>query len=107
MNWKTWVPLIIAVILGLIAAKVGRDILVSRKDNSADSKLVRIVVAKKDIAPGHTLAATDLTSAGFPPESLPKSGFRKEDELVGRVASAPVIQGQPIIESFLAPVGSG
>ena len=30
MNWKTWVPLIIAVILGLIAAKVGRDMLVSR-----------------------------------------------------------------------------
>ncbi len=26
MNWKTWVPLIIAVILGLIAAKVGRDV---------------------------------------------------------------------------------
>src|SRR5207245_7714987 len=107
MNWKTWVPLIIAVILGLIAAKVGRDMLVSRKDSGPEGQLVRIVVAKRDIAPGHTLEANDVVSAAFPPESVPKGSFRQESELAGRVAVVQVIQGQPILDIFLAMTGSG
>jgi pilus assembly protein CpaB len=107
MNWKTWVPLIIAVILGLIAAKVGRDMLVNRKDVGPEGHLVRIVVAKRDIAPGHTLDANDLTSAAFPPDSIPRGSFRQESELAGRVAALQVIQGQPLLDSFLAMTGSG
>jgi pilus assembly protein CpaB len=107
MNWKTWVPLIIAVILGLIAAKVGRDVLLSRKDSGPDGQLTRIVVAKRDIAPGHTIDANDLTSAAFPPDSVPRGSFRQESELPGRVAAIQVIQGQPLLDSFLAMTGSG
>src|SRR5215208_3909279 len=107
MNWKTWVPLIIAVILGLIAAKVGRDMLVNRKDSGPEGHLVRIVVAKRDIAPGHTLDPNDLTSAAFPPDSIPRGSFRQETEVVGRVAALQVIQGQPLLDSFLAMTGSG
>src|SRR5213595_3390401 len=107
MNWKTWVPLIIAVILGLIAAKVGRDMLVNRKDSGPEGQLVRIVIAKRDIAPGHTLEAADLVSAGFPPESVPRGSFKQESELAGRVAVMQVIQGQPVLDSFLAMTGAG
>ena len=107
MNWKTWVPLIIAVILGLIAAKVGRDMLVNRKDSGPEGQLVRIVVAKHDIAPGHTLDANDVAEAAFPPESVPKGSFRQGAELAGRVTAMQVIQGQPMLDSFLAMTGSG
>jgi len=107
MNWKTWVPLIIAVILGLVAAKVGRDLLVNRKDAGPEGQLVRIVVAKRDIAPGHALEANDLTTAAFPPDSVPRGSFRQETELAGRIAAIQVIQGQPLLDSFLAMVGSG
>ena len=107
MNWKTWVPLIIAVILGLIAAKVGRDMLVNRKDAGPEGQLVRIVVAKRDISPGHTLEANDLTTAAFPPDSVPRGSFRQEKELSGRVALLQVVQGQPVLDSFLAMTGSG
>ena len=107
MNWKTWVPLIIAVILGLIAAKVGRDVLLSRKDSGPDGQLVRIIVAKRDIAPGHTLEANDLTTAAFPPDSIPRGSFRDESQLHGRVAAIQVIQGQPVLDSFLAMQGAG
>jgi len=107
MNWKTWVPLIIAVILGLIAAKVGRDMLVNRHDSGPEGQLVRIVVAKRDIAPGHTLEASDLAEAAFPPESVPKGSFRQGAEPAGRVATMAVIQGQPVLDSFLAMTGSG
>jgi len=107
MNWKTWVPLIIAVILGLIAAKVGRDMLVNRKDTGTEGQLVRIVVAKRDIAPGHTLDPNDLATAAFPPDSMPRGSFKQESELAGRVAVIQVIQGQPLLDSFLAMTGSG
>jgi pilus assembly protein CpaB len=107
MNWKTWVPLIIAVILGLIAAKVGRDMLVNRKDSGPEGQLVRIVVAKHDIAPGHTLDNNDLTEAAFPPESVPKGSFRQVSELATRVTAMQVIQGQPVLDTFLAMTGSG
>ena len=107
MNWKTWVPLIIAVILGLIAAKVGRDMLVNRKETSGEGQLVRIVVAKRDIAPGHTLEPADLTTAAFPPDSIPRGSFRQESDLASRVAALQIIQGQPLLDSFLAMVGAG
>src|SRR5258706_1310065 len=108
MNWKTWVPLIIAVVLGLIAAKVGRDMLVTHKGPGGDSKFVRIVVAKKDIAPGHTIDPNlDLIGASFPPESVPRGSFKVETELAGRVTASPIIQGQPVLDSFLAANGSG
>jgi len=107
MNWKTWVPLIIAVILGLIAAKVGRDMLVNRHEGGPEGQLVRIVVAKRDIAPGHTLEAADLVEAAFPPESVPRGSFRASSEPAGRVAAIQVIQGQPVLDSFLAMTGSG
>src|SRR3954471_8506936 len=107
MNWKTWVPLIVAVVLGLIAAKVGRDMLVNRKDSGTEGQLVRIVVAKRDIAPGHALEAADLTTAAFPPDSVPRGSFRQENELHGRVAALQVIQGQPMLDSFLAMTGAG
>src|SRR5258706_12741996 len=102
MNWKTWVPLIIAVILGLIAAKVGRDMLVNRKDSGPEGQLVRIVIAKRDIAPGHTLDANDLIEAAFPPESVPKGSFRPGAELAGRAGGLQGVQGEPLLESFLA-----
>lgn len=107
MNWKTWVPLIVAVILGLIAAKVGRDMLVNRKDSGGEGQLVRIVVAKRDIAPGHALEPADLTTAAFPPDSIPRGSFKQEAELNGRVAAIQVIQGQPVLDSFLAMQGAG
>jgi pilus assembly protein CpaB len=68
---------------------------------------VRIVVAKRDIAPGHTLDVNDLASAAFPPDSIPRGSFRQESELTGRVALIQVIQGQPVLDSFLAMAGSG
>jgi len=68
---------------------------------------VRIVVAKRDIAPGHTLEPADLTIAAFPPDSVPRGSFREESQLSGRVAALQVIQGQPMLDSFLAMQGSG
>src|SRR5207245_8670860 len=76
-------------------------------DGGRAGALVSSGVDKRDIAPGHSLEANDVVSAAFPPESVPKGSFRQESELAGRVAVVQVIQGQPILDIFLAMTGSG
>ena len=61
MNWKSTIPLILAVVLGLAAAKLGRDVLVRGRGRAAEATtLSRIVVGRRDLAAGQPLAVEDL-----------------------------------------------
>ena len=56
MNWKTWVPLVLAIVLGVFAAKVAKDTLMKNRAASGPAgKFVKIVVAKEDIQPGQEI----------------------------------------------------
>jgi pilus assembly protein CpaB len=110
MNIKTWIPLIVAVVLGLIAAKLGRDMLANRPKANADAtKYSPIVVTDDDLEPGHKLTADDLVvskiAAGE--EGAPVIGFDSPDKLIGRVLLTRLVQGQPIFDNSLAPEGTG
>ena len=64
MNWKSWVPLVLAIVLGVIAAKVARDAITRhRAVATPQEKFTRIVVARGDVEPGRELSADDLTLA--------------------------------------------
>ena len=107
MNVKAWMPLIVAIVLGGIAAKVGRDML-SRKE--APQKLTvnvtRLVVAKENIPPGTALKAIDLVTNSVPETSITPGTFRDPVVLMNRVLTMPVLKGQPILENMLAPEGT-
>jgi len=110
MNVKTWIPLIVAVVLGLIAAKLGRDMLGSRPQVAADStKYVPIVVTDEDLEPGHKLTTEDLevSKIAAPEEGEAGIGFSDPNQLVGRVVLSRMTRGQPIFDTVLAPVGTG
>jgi pilus assembly protein CpaB len=108
MNWKAWAPLILASVLGLVAAKVGRDIIVrAQHAGTSAGRLVQIVAARADMDAGHLIAETDLLLTTVAAESVPRGSFRKKDEAVGRVLMLPVVKGQTILESVLAAPGSG
>lgn len=108
MNWKTWIPLILAAVLGLIAAKAGRDIVLRAQHSGvAPGRFTQIVVAKNDLQPGQALVAGDLALSATPIEHVPRSAFTSVSELEGRVVVLPVVKGQSIVEAFLAPAGSG
>lgn len=108
MNWKTWVPLILAAILGLIAAKAGRDIIVKANSTGVtQGRFTKIVVSKADLSPGHALTQADLALASVSTESVPRTAFLNTADLEGRVVVQPMIKGQAILESFLAPNGAG
>jgi len=108
MNWKTWVPLVLAIVLGVVAAKVARDAILKNRGNAAnDGKFTRIVVAKGDLEPGKELAEGDLTLTQVQADMAPANAFTDVKMVVGRVTEAGMVKGQSIVEPLLAPQGAG
>ena len=106
MNWKTWVPLVLAIVLGLIAAKAARDVLTTNR-TAGNNKLTKIVVTRGDVQPGAVLSTADLTLTQVDAANAPAAAFNAIDKVVGRVSETLMVKGQPVIEAMLAPVGSG
>ena len=108
MNWKTWFPLVLAIVLGVVAAKSARDYIMKNKAAAVpNGKFTKVIVAKTDVAPGHALTAEDLTLADFDASVAPTNAFTETEKLVGRVNESFMVKGQPIVEAMLAPEGSG
>ncbi len=109
MNWKTWIPLVAAVGLALVAAKLTHNVIAGKKGATGEDggKFVKIVVAREDLAPGAILTAENLTLSPIPGTAAPAHTYISTDDLVNRVAAQPLVQGQPINEKLLAPTGSG
>lgn len=105
MRLSTWIPLGLAIVLGLAAAVVARSMLANRKDGEAPKQL-RVVVAKENIAPGRELQATDLALSAVSGETPPEGSFSDVGEALGRVVTAQVVKGQLVMESLLAPRGA-
>lgn len=108
MNLKTWTPLALAIVLGLIAAKVARDALVrNRAGEQTRSKTVKIVVAAGAVAPGQELTADVLTLGPISADAPPAGAFTDTAAVVGRVTAAAMFPGQPVMDTLLAPSGAG
>jgi pilus assembly protein CpaB len=108
MNWKTWFPLILAIVLGVVAAKAAHDWVVKNKAAAAPAgKFTKVVVAKADTPPGKGLTADDLVVADIETASAPTNAFPTTDKVIGRVNESFMVKGQPVVEAMLAPVGAG
>lgn len=108
MNWKTWAPLILAIVLGVVAAKIARDTMLKNKTAAAPTgKLAKIVVVKNDIMPGSELKSDDLTTANVDADKVPASSFQDPAALAGRVAEVMLVKNSPVVEQMLAPTGTG
>jgi pilus assembly protein CpaB len=66
----------------------------------------RVVSAAADIKLGTILSAANLSSMEIA-GSLPKGAILKPEDAIGRGAVADMSQGEPILDSRLAPKGSG
>ncbi len=73
---------------------------------SKPMQTTRVVAASKDIPLGAVLTSADLstmTIAGTPP----KGAITKPEDAIGRGVVTQIYQGEPILESHLAVLGSG
>src|SRR5436853_4573050 len=108
MNLKTWIPLALAIVLGLIAAKVARDTLARKSDGGqVTAKTVKIVVAKGPVSPGQELTADTVTLGPISAEVPPPGTFTDPAAVYGRAAAVALIAGQPVLDGLLAPNGAG
>jgi pilus assembly protein CpaB len=102
---KKAAPLVIALILGLLAAKMAWDMVQRRQAAAVNPKHPQMVVAKQGVTAGSALQPEDLTMGDVSSDVVPENVFRNPDELVGRVAAVPIVQGQAITGTLLAPRG--
>jgi pilus assembly protein CpaB len=105
---KTVIPLGLALVLGLVAAFLVRNVMAHRNlPLPSNANTVAVVVAKADVDPGKSLDKEDLAIARVPAEFAPSHVFSDPNQLVGRVVIAPLTRGQTIMESLLAAAGTG
>jgi pilus assembly protein CpaB len=108
MNVKKIAPLLVALVLGGIAAKMIFDFIQKRPGAlTAELKHPQIVIAKRPIDAGGVLGPEDLTLGDIGTDTIPDSVFTSTDQLIGRVTVVGVVQGQAISTTLLAPRGMG
>ncbi|MBS9373547.1 SAF domain-containing protein [Rhodococcus sp. B50] len=82
---------------GLLAALA--VILAVRGD--PDSDRVGVVVAARDLAPGHTLTADDVAHVDRERSALVAGTLREVDGAVGHILAGPVPAGEPLVDTRL------
>jgi pilus assembly protein CpaB len=102
------VPLALAIVLGLVAMKVAKDVIANKRGGVLPTaKMTDVVVVKKNLSAGSKLRAEDLTLGQMSGELPAEAIFRVIPEVEGRVAKEPLFKGQPVLETLLTPKGTG
>jgi pilus assembly protein CpaB len=107
MKVKQWTPIVLALVLGLAALKLTRDRMARVQAPAAGASFEKRVVAERDIAPGQPITPADLAIGKLAADSIPAGAFNDVAELKDRVAATGIVKGQAVLESLLAPAGSG
>jgi len=108
MKWKAYVPLAVALVLGLFAARMAMNLVgVEAPKIVAATNFTPIVVAGRDIEAGTALAETDLATMKVDSNALPDNAMLATNLAVGKVIKIGLTKGQPILPSELAEEGAG
>lgn len=107
MNWKTWAPLLLAVVLGLVAMKVARDMMAKSGSQPQAETGTAVAVLTKDLPAGSAISAEDLTTTTLAGEVNTDAVFTSVQEVEGRVLISGAIKGAPLLRTMFAPEGAG
>ena len=106
MNRKLLTILLISFVIAGGCAFLVYRIVGARIASSKPVLSTKVVAAASDIKLGTVLTATDLTTTDIQ-GTVPKGAILKPENVIGRGAISDIYQGEPILESRLAPQGSG
>ena len=105
MKFKTSASLMIALVLGIVTAYVGIDVV--RKAKAGAGTGTKIVVAARDMEPGYVIEPSDLKMEEVSATLVPAKAFKDPKLVAGRTVLASVVRGYPLIDNQLAAAGSG
>ncbi len=106
MNRRLITILLIALVVAGVCTWLVVRLVGVRIATSKPVETMRVVAAAKDIPLGAVLTSADLTTltiAGTPP----KGAILKPEDAIGRGVITQIFQGEPVLESNLAVLGSG
>jgi pilus assembly protein CpaB len=106
MNRRLLTILLIAFVIAGICAWLVYRLVGVRMAASRPMATAQLVAAAKDIPLGAVITKADLTTITIA-GTAPKGTILKMDDAVGRGVISEIFQGEPILESRLAGIGSG
>jgi pilus assembly protein CpaB len=101
------IVLLIAVVVGGALSYAVYNFLQSRPVTVVRTPEKNVVVAVGALPLGTLLKDEHLKFVSWPATSLPPGYFERKDDLLSRGLVQPVVENEPILESKLAPKGSG
>lgn len=106
MNRKLLTVLLFAAAVAGFASLIVYRLVGKKVSANEAVRTTKIVAAAADIKLGTILTAANLTTVEIA-GTLPKGGILKPEDAIGRGVMSDLYQGEPILDSRLAPKGSG
>ena len=106
MNRRLVTILLLAFVIAGACSFLVYRLVVNRVAGGQPVASTRVVAAAADIKLGTVLTATNLTTVEIT-GTLPKGALLNTSNAIGRGVISDLYQGEPILESRLAPLGSG
>jgi pilus assembly protein CpaB len=98
------------VVLALVcggSAAIGIKSILNTPPDGSKPETTPVVVADVNVPRFTTLSAELLNTRDCPKDLVPSGAFTNVEDAVGRVASAPLVKGEPILDARLTPRGAG
>lgn len=107
MRLRTILIVVFAVVFAL-SASVGAYLLERRPEpEKVAVDMVSVVVARTDVSRGQTLTREMLTNRNWPKDAVPEGVLSDLAAGVDRTVVVPIVSGELLMESKLAPRGAG
>lgn len=106
MNKRLLSVLIFAFLVSAGASVALYQLISSRVTVNAKAPSVQVLVAGRNLEIGSLIKDTDFKMAEWP-GALPAGAITKKEDAVGRGVIIAIFEGEPILESRLAPRGAG
>ena len=103
MRRQTLILIGLSLTAGLAAAEGVRR-MAQRWEPQPTEATVAVVTMAGDVQRGDRIQKQDLTVKHWPKSRVPGDAVVDRESTIGRVATTPLISGQPVFQNFLAPV---
>lgn len=106
MNRRAQIVLLTAFVVASICTYLIWRVLAGSIAAANQAKVTKVIAARENIKLGSLLNDADLTTVGVV-GPLPRGAIQDRAKVIGRGVVSDLYQGEPILESRLAAVGSG
>src|SRR5436190_19933342 len=106
MNQRFISVLIFAFVVAAGASLLLYRLLAHRIETKPGPPPLQVILAARNLDPGTLIKDQDL-KLGATTGALPTGALLKKEDIVGRGVLAAIVDGEPVLESRLAPRGAG